>query len=889
MRYSCLIVVGCLLGGAARADDAAPLFPLVLPWDDASPGVTDVSTWGHRPAGKFGPVRAGPDGHLHAGNQRIRFFGVNLCYAATLPRREDAPKVAARMAKFGINAVRFHHMDANPFPGGIRARKAATTCDLDPEGLDRLDYFVDQLKQHGIYANLNLLVSRPFTAADGLPREIEQIADWKDRHVVGFFHAPALEAQKAYARNLLTHRNRYTGLTYAEDPAVAFIEINNENGLIHAWLMGHVDRLPDVFRQDLHRQWNQWLRTRHGSTDALRRAWGVRDEPLGAELLANGNFSQGIERWGLERHGQAKAEAAPGEDLPPALRAAAPSARSARITVTQASTAGWHVQFGQSGISIQAGRPYTLTFWAKADRPGSLSVAVGQDHDPWKDLGLMARAELTTAWKEFRYVFQPDAADAKARVLFGDRGGHKGTVWLAGVSFRPGGILGFRPDERLEGDAMPLFRRPEFGSRTPEGQRDWLRFLWETEANYWQTMRRYLKDELKVCGVVLGTISGCSTPMLMAEFDATDAHAYWQHPEFPGRPWDGENWVVHNRTLVNEPMATLPRLGLRRVLGKPHCVTEYNHSAPNTFGSEGFLLLAAYAALQDWDAVFAFAYSHREDWNTRRISGFFDIDQHPTKMATLPAAVGLFVRGDVRPAEQQVTAAIDKEREVDVLRTGRSWDLVHAGHLGVPEATALRHRVGLVPAGASGATGPRGETGRADNTQYAADTGQLLWDLSSKGRGVVTVNAARSKAVIGYGGGRRFDLGGVVVEPGSSTQDGWSTVTLTAMEGDLGGGAARVLVTATGAAENTGMKWKSAAKDSVGRRWGQAPSLVEGIAARLTLPVPAARLRAWALDERGQRQSALPVQDGGGKASVALGPQWRTLWYELEVAAGAER
>ena len=60
-----------------------------------------------------------------------------------------------------------------------------------------------------------------------------------------------------------------------------------------------------------------------------------------------------------------------------------------------------------------------------------------------------------------------------------------------------------------------------------------------------------------------------------------------------GRPWDADDWTVGNRSMVNEAGGTLPGLALRRVLGKPHCVTEYNHSAPNTFGSEGFFADAA--------------------------------------------------------------------------------------------------------------------------------------------------------------------------------------------------------------------------------------------------------------------------------------------------------
>jgi hypothetical protein len=59
------------------------------------------------------------DGHLFAGEKRLRIFGVNTCFAASFPDKEMAPKVAARMAKFGINCVRFHHMDMFSAPMGI--------------------------------------------------------------------------------------------------------------------------------------------------------------------------------------------------------------------------------------------------------------------------------------------------------------------------------------------------------------------------------------------------------------------------------------------------------------------------------------------------------------------------------------------------------------------------------------------------------------------------------------------------------------------------------------------------------------------------------------------------------------------------------------------------
>ncbi|MCS7253819.1 MAG: carbohydrate binding domain-containing protein [Armatimonadota bacterium] len=871
------------------------LFPFVLPWDDSSLSVTNLSHWLHKPAGKFGHVRVGKDGHLYVGNERIRFFGVNLCFGACFPRKEDAEKIAARMAKFGINVVRFHHMDMQQFPNGIRLRGVPHTREFDLEALDRLDYLVAQLKRNGIYVNFNLLVSRPFVAADGLPPEIEKL-DWKQRHVVGFFYQPMIELQKEYARKLLTHRNPYTGMTYAEDPAIAFVEINNENGLVHAWLGGTVDRLPQVFIDELQRQWNEWLRKRYKSTLELKKAWGVKEEPIGNEMLVNADFSEGTKGWILERHAGAEATAeVVTDDVPPF--AGAPK-RALKITVTKLGTETWHVQFNQPKLKVEADRPYTLTFFAKSDKPRQISVGIRQAHEPWADLGFRTTVNLTTQWQQFRFIFMLTDSDDNARLDISQLGQELGTYWIAGVSLRHGGVVGIVDGESLEKGTVQIFYRTRLAERTREAQLDFIRFLWETEDRYWQTLYHYIKGELKVEALVIGTIVGCSTPNMMAKLDCVDTHAYWQHPIFPKRPWDAEEWIVPNRTMVNALGGTLPGLAMRRVFSKPHCVTEYNHPAPNTYSSEGFLLLAAYAALQDWDAIYAFSYSHRRDnWDIGRIPNFFDIDQHPTKMVTLIPAVAMFMRGDVSPAKQQIIVQLDVEREIQELRRAWAWSLVHAGNLGVTSEMTLIHRVAIATEGMKlpkdALTPERVKPTITQAKKFISDTGELIWDLSEPNRGIVTVNTSRSKAVIGFGGGKRIVLGSVTIEPSQTMQDGWSVITLTAIDGDFetlrkGKVPLRAIITATGYAENKNMGWKEVAgyppKSSVGRRWGEPPSLVEGVGARITIPVNASRVEVWALDERGQRKAKLPVQaDSSGNTIITIDAQWQTLWYEVVV------
>ena len=92
------------------------MFPFVLPWDDSTPGTaTDVSSLNAKPAGRprvhcreERPLRRVADGQCG-----YALLATNFAAKAAFPDHADAEKVAARVAKLGINIVRLHHMD-NP-------------------------------------------------------------------------------------------------------------------------------------------------------------------------------------------------------------------------------------------------------------------------------------------------------------------------------------------------------------------------------------------------------------------------------------------------------------------------------------------------------------------------------------------------------------------------------------------------------------------------------------------------------------------------------------------------------------------------------------------------------------------------------------------------------
>ena len=670
--------------------------------------------------------------------------------------------------------------------------------------------------------DLNLLVGRRFGVGDGVDVKIDQL-DWKVAHAIGFFHAPVLEAEKQYARRLLAHVNPYTKLAYAEDSAVALVEINNENGLIHTWLSGGFDDLPDVFAQDLQKQWNDWLAKKYADTASLSKAWGVRDEPL-ARRCSSTRTSPAICRAG-------SSSSMKGATVDSAVKGGA-----AVLRVHKTGTAGWHVQLNQPKLAVKRGAVYTVGFRAAADRERKATVALMQAHDPWKSLGFEARVALTKEPQRFAFTFLAAEDDNNARLNFGDLNQEGAEFRFSGLSLKPGGRIGLREGESLDKRNIAVPKVADSRTLPASGRMDWIRFLWETERKHWTEMRRYLKEEIGVKAPLVGTIVATSTPNLMADFDVIDTHAYWQHPQFPGKPWDASDWCVKNISMVDYPdEATVTRLAFQRVAGKPHIVSEYNHPAPNWHAGEGPLMIAAFGALQDWDAIFLYTYSH-EDKNTKagHIPGFFDIGQHPTIMANVPVASLLFRRGDLRPANELLTVPLPPEKEIElIVQNGHAWGVLPVEQFGLDLKNAVLHRIALDLSGKT----PSPTVPILEKQSQTSDTGELIWRLPATDRGILELRGAKTKAVIGHADNQRIDLGDGVVVTVGQTRTNWCTIALTLLDGEsFKENPAGALLVAAGIAENTNMGWKDAAHSTVGPDWGRPPSVVETIAATVRVP-----------------------------------------------------
>jgi hypothetical protein len=856
----------------------AQTIPWVLPWNDATPGVvTDFSSQ-NAPIGT-NRVAVDTNAHFVVNGARVRFLGVNFAGDSPFMPTNKAEGVAARLAKFGINNVRFHHMDASwAYNGGLLRYVNNTSTNFNATNLERLHFLVARLKAHGVYSDINLLVGRDYQTADGLGPEVGAM-DSKDEHILGFFYDPALALHKDYATKLLTPTNRFTGLPLAKDPAVALVEIINENGILQKWLDGGLDRLPAAYRNALQARWNQWLAARYTNDAAMLAAWNVIDQPLGTNLLENGSFTNGIVSWNPEQHPTATATFARTFDFTNA-------GPSAKITVTSPDTTSWHIQFNQANLRLTSNQAYTVSFWAKSSPATNADVSVMRAHTDYISLGYARSLALTTNWQLFTNTFQASKTETNARVNFGSMGDKLATFWFADVRLQAGGQIGLLPaGTSLAGRTVPNLIYSGSGyTGTLEARKDWIRFLRDLEYGYYDTMVSHLRTNIGYTGLIFGTIMANSPASVQSRLDVIDGHAYWQHPQFPGQPWDPVNWFLPNISMVNTlgDGSTLAGLARQRIKGKPFTVTEYQHPSPNYYGAEGPLLIAAYGGLQDWDGLWLFDYGPGQDGSATMgyVRGFFEIGQHSTKMANLLLAANLFRRGDVRPANQEISMALNLEKEVDLAVNTYAWNLFDSGQLGVPAKLAFTTRlstsVGQNPPGLT--SPPPGPSGNI----LSSDTGELKWDAAVTNQSLVTFNTARTKGLVGFADNKTINLGGISFRPGT-TRLGWASLGATLVRGEVFTNDCSALIVATGWFENTNQVWKSPAKDSVGNQWGGPPFLTEVVPFTLTIPVGTNYVHAWSLDERGQRKAALTISGDATNSILSVNTNAGTIWYELRV------
>ena len=123
--------------------------------------------------------------------------------------------------------------------------------------------------------------------------------------------------------------------------------------------------------------------------------------------------------------------------------AAARGSASARIHLPNAGVADWYVALGTTGtLTMQGGQSYSATFWAKASKPRSITVAASGPGTSYA----MSILGVGTEWRHYQVILVPKVA-CVAQLQFSFAAA-AGDVWLDDAHLQAGSTNLYRRDFR---------------------------------------------------------------------------------------------------------------------------------------------------------------------------------------------------------------------------------------------------------------------------------------------------------------------------------------------------------------------------------------------------------------------------------------------------------
>jgi hypothetical protein len=145
-------------------------------------------------------------------------------------------------------------------------------------------------------------------------------------------------------------------------------------------------------------------------------------------LLKNPDFFDGEEAWTLTNLSTAIAEGAVVEG-------------EYALSISNGGASGWDIHLGQSGLPVENGFEYMVSFDAYADAPRQISPFVGKNSEPWTVYSDEPAISLTTTRQTYSFTFpMNEPTDLQSRLGF-DIGGNVANVYFDNIRLWKGEAL----------------------------------------------------------------------------------------------------------------------------------------------------------------------------------------------------------------------------------------------------------------------------------------------------------------------------------------------------------------------------------------------------------------------------------------------------------------
>lgn len=873
--------------------------PLIKPFTFVMPSYDSLgSAWlPQMPADNVdgrGYLEISPEGRLRwPDGERARLVGVSMTGTACFPDSADAIATANRLAKLGVNIVRFVYFDYHNSNGASTLAPGNRSDTLSPNQMKKLDWFLHQLKRKGIRAHFVL------KARNG-PRRDDNVPGWDSTYNSGqyitHFSEPFQRMQQRYMSALFNHVNPYTGRRYGDDPVIALVTITDQNSLYDNWINDRLNRrqsnMSDQHSRMIDTLFANFLKKRHGSTAALRAAYREGISTTGPNIVKNGGFESFTDNWSLVvgEGAQANAVIVQGGDVPPGE-----GSSTLRIAVRAVNGNEGRIYVQQAGLPIRKEGIYKISFKAKTDLAAGrqMRVVMQRGTAPNENFGLNETIDLTTQWKTYEFIIRSSGTDSISTILRFFMGRTMGDILMDGVSVQETGREGLPAGETLETSTVTraTFRdAPKMSLRRMYDQVD---FYDSLSRAYYRTMHAHLRS-LGVRAPIAGTNNCASSAdaWVHSEYDFTSETAQWDFngARASGIPYSDSTWVIRQYSVLRYRDQKIPELARNAISGKPFIAESYMHAFPNRQRSEMMLFLPSYASLHDWDGIYFYNYSDRntELGNRRRAfkDDFASFIADPSICALLPQVSAIMRGGWIDPSERRIKFRHDAAdlRHLPATYSSRGFFQVEGtfnsvanlvSGIRIDSFTASRHYTAddyyvTIPSD--------------DNIE--SDTRQIKLDIT---KGILQLNTPRVQGASGALGGaamiRTDNLGISWSDGGPHVTCMWSTLDTLALDSSR-----RSLLTITTRALNTGAVWQYG-DSSMGKNWGEAPMQMESVRLGMNFYTAADSVILYPLDSMAQPTgliiSATRTTSGSWRVMLDLESE-KTPWFGVEQIFAAD-
>jgi len=346
-----------------------------------------------------------------------------------------------------------------------------------------------------------------------------------------------------------------------------------------------------------------------------------------------------------------------------------------------------------------------------------------------------------------------------------------------------------------------------------------------------------------------------------ARYDFIDRHSYWDHPS--GGWTMQENISFKNTPMLKSSQNCVAELAHARVFGKPFTVSEWNALLPNEYRAGAPVIMAAYARLQDWDAMMQFNFGSYA-WKPS-FEHFADFSRDPAALSMWLPAVMIFRQDYLKTGPERLVEYISEDLLFSSKET--SFKLVNSDY-----SSPLMIKVAK--------TFSKTSESRLFNPVMKAGaalslTQELYWNIK---KGLFQVTADRIQGAAGFLKGEQLKFKNLRI----SCSTPYAAAFLLSIDGKPISSSNKLALCTAARTDNTGSQYGPSRTSVI--FGGSAPIIQEPVTATFTITLSKAlKLKVFTLDANGYKSGEYgDYTNTGNQLIIRTGPNSGAFTYLIE-------